>query len=289
MIMKNVHILPPDIISKIAAGEVIDRPASVLKELIENSLDAQANVIEIELEDAGKTLIKIRDNGTGIEQDDMETIFARHSTSKIASIDDLFDIHSLGFRGEALYSICAVSDITVRSKTASSDSGWEIHMRGGKKLDLKPVAMQNGTEIEVKELFFNTPARRKFLKSGPAEVSAVLGILIPYALLYPNCRFRLTHGNKTLIDVAPAADIKDRLAHVLNLDSKFFIEVDRDLTQEDIHIHLVAGDINIIRPKRDMQFIFINGRPVQSKGIGFHQRSRSICTVFKIIINFCAN
>ena len=190
--MKKVHILPPEIISKIAAGEVIERPASVVKELIENALDAGTKTIELHLLQAGKTLIRIKDTGVGIDHDDIETIFHRHSTSKIEKADDLFNIHSLGFRGEALYSISSIADVTLRSKTKDQDTGWEIHIRGGERLILRPVSMQTGTEVEIKELFFNTPARRKFLKSNLTEMNHILNIVIPYTLLYPQRRFLLS-------------------------------------------------------------------------------------------------
>lgn len=268
--MPKVHILPPDIVSKIAAGEVIDRPASVIKELLENAIDAKADTITIDIADAGKSLIKISDNGTGIDQDDIKKIFERHSTSKIQTADDLFDIHSLGFRGEALYSICAVADITLRSKTQTQDSGWEIHMRGGKRLGLKPVPMPDGTEIEVKELFFNTPARRKFLKSNTSETHQILSTIIPYTLLYPKCRFLFTHGKKTLLDLSKTASLKQRIADVLNLEIDFLMETKKEFPEESLAVHMMIGDINIIRAKRDMQFIFINGRPVQNKDISFH-------------------
>ncbi|MCK5393337.1 MAG: ATP-binding protein, partial [Candidatus Omnitrophica bacterium] len=168
--MGDVRILPPEIISKIAAGEVIERPASVVKELIENSLDAKASSIELHIKQAGKTLIQIKDNGSGIAPDDMNIIFHRHATSKIRKPDDLYSINSLGFRGEALYSICAISDIFLRSKMKNSEVGWEIHIRGSQKISLKPINMPIGTEIEIRELFFNTPARRKFLKSDSTEI-----------------------------------------------------------------------------------------------------------------------
>ena len=166
--MNKIRVLPPEIISKIAAGEVIERPASVVKELMENALDAKADSIEINLKGAGKTLIHIQDSGTGIGAEDIQNIFQRHATSKIYKIMDLFSIDSLGFRGEALYSIAAISDIMLRSKTKGQDTGWEIHLRGLERLNLKPVSMPVGTEIEIKELFFNTPARRKFLKTDSA-------------------------------------------------------------------------------------------------------------------------
>ncbi len=268
--MSRVHILSPDVISKIAAGEVIERPASVLKELIENSLDAQTQTVELHLKDAGKVLIHLKDNGSGIEHDDLQTVFQRHSTSKIKTADDLFNIHSLGFRGEALYSVAAISDITLRSKTANQDSGWEIHLRGGEKISLKPIAMPNGTEIEVKELFFNTPARRKFLKTNTTELNQILGTITPYALFYPQCRFLVTHEKRTLIDLMPSTNQSQRIGETLNLDHKHLLETKEDFKEHEFSVHIILSDINISRSRRDLQFIFINGRPVQSKSISFH-------------------
>ncbi|MCB9771489.1 MAG: DNA mismatch repair endonuclease MutL [Candidatus Omnitrophica bacterium] len=268
--MSRVHILSSDVISKIAAGEVIERPASVIKELVENSLDAGSNLIELHLKDAGKSLIHLKDSGYGIDHDDLETVFERHSTSKIKTADDLFDIHSLGFRGEALYSIAAVSDITLRSKTKKQDSGWEIHMRGGKKVNLKPAATHNGTEIEIKELFFNTPARRKFLKSNTTELNQILSTLIPYCLFYPQCRFLVTHEKRTLLDLAPTENHIQRVAETLNLENTHLLELSENFSEQRFSARMIIGDINISRSRRDMQFIFINGRPVQSKAISFH-------------------
>jgi len=268
--MGKVHILNPAVISKIAAGEVIERPASVIKELIENSLDAQASKIEITLKDAGRALIHSKDSGTGIEPDDLEKIFFRHSTSKIQNIEDLEHIHSLGFRGEALYAIGSIADIILRSKTKNQETGWEIHLRGGKKINLRPVTMNNGTELEVKELFFNTPARKKFLKTNLTEIHQILNIFLPYTLLYPQCRFLLSHQKKNLLDLPAQKDLKNRIAHALHLEEKHLLEVGQDFPSEKISLRMVLGDINIQRPRRDLQFIFINGRPVQNRSIGFH-------------------
>jgi DNA mismatch repair protein MutL len=269
--MSRVHILKPEIISKIAAGEVIERPASVVKELLENSLDAQADTIEAEIKEAGKALIKIKDNGHGIDQDDLKTIFMRHATSKIENIDDLYSIRSLGFRGEALYSIAAIAHITVHSKTENQETGWGIHLRGGEDFHNRPCSFNgHGTEITVKELFFNTPARKKFLKSNTAEVHQILNVFIPYTLLHSQIRFSLTSGPKTLLNVAPALDRISRMADVLNLNKENLLEVVQNFPERDISIHLVLGDINIKRARRDMQFIFINDRPVQNKSISFH-------------------
>src|SRR6202142_1948137 len=147
--LAQVNILSPDVIAKIAAGEAVDRPASVVKELLENAIDAGATSIEINLKDAGKELIHIKDNGSGIARDDLENIFQRHATSKITSMEDLEKLSSMGFRGEALYSIAAVSDIILRSKTSNTD-GWEIHLQGSKRFDLKPTALSShGSEIKI--------------------------------------------------------------------------------------------------------------------------------------------
>ncbi|MDD5439000.1 MAG: DNA mismatch repair endonuclease MutL [Candidatus Omnitrophica bacterium] len=268
--MGNVNILPQDIVSKIAAGEVIERPASCVKELIENSLDAGARSIELHLKDSGKTLIHIKDNGTGIAPDDIEKIFLRHSTSKLKTIDDLYAIHSLGFRGEALYSIASIADVILRSKTETADSGWEIHMRGGKRILLRPYPMANGTEMEIKELFFNTPARRKFLKSDSAELTQILNTFIPYTLLYPDRRFLLTHHEKPLIDLPEEHDSVKRLARALHLKEEHIIEAYKKSDDGTVSVRLFLGDINIQRPKKDMQFIFINSRPVFDKIVSFH-------------------
>ncbi len=272
--MNKVHILPSDIISKIAAGEVIERPASVVKELLENSLDAGADSIELHLKDAGKTAITIKDNGSGIGQDDLEKIFLRHATSKIQSAEDLFDIHSLGFRGEALYSVAAIADVTLQSKTIEQDTGWEIHLRGSKQLSLKPgPAPDKGTTIEVKELFFNTPARKKFLKTNTTELNQILNIFIPYSLLHPKIRFLLTHQGKTLLDLAPTEDPVTRIAATLNLNKDNILATQQELSDKNITVDMFLGDINITRSRRDMQFVFINGRPVDNKNISFHMNN----------------
>jgi len=268
--MGSVNILPSEIVSKIAAGEVIERPASCVKELIENSLDAGSMSIELHIKDAGRTLIHIKDTGTGIAPDDIEKIFLRHATSKLKTIDDLYAIHSLGFRGEALYSIASIADVILRSKTQGSDTGWEIHLRGGKRLLLKPCPMPNGTEIEIKELFFNTPARRKFLKTDQAELAQILNTFVPYTLLYPEVRFLLTHHDKALIDLAPEKNAIARIARSLRLNEENMIEAFKRSDDGSVSVRLFLGDMNIQRAKKDMQFIFINNRPVFDKTISFH-------------------
>ncbi|MDD5730204.1 MAG: DNA mismatch repair endonuclease MutL [Candidatus Omnitrophica bacterium] len=268
--MNRIQLLPPEIVSKIAAGEVVERPASVLKELLENSIDAKAGAIEVTLKDAGKTLIRVKDNGSGIPEQDIDNIFQRHATSKIQSIEDLYNINSLGFRGEALYSIGAISDVILRSRTDAQEHGWEIHLRANLKAAKKPATMQRGTDIEVRELFFNTPARKKFLKSDTSELNHLLDIFVPYTLLYPAIRFSLNHAAKKIIDLSPAQNLRARAAEALRLDIKNIIEEKHEFKEDELSVHLVLGDINIQRTRKDLQFIFINNRPVQNKTISFH-------------------
>ena len=268
--MAKVSVLSADVIAKIAAGEVVERPASVVKELLENSIDAGATSIEIHLRDAGKELIHIKDNGHGIGKADLEKLFSRHATSKIQSIEDLQTLRSMGFRGEALYSIAAVSDIALRTQAIGTTTAWEIHLRGGSRINLEPAAPSGvGTDIRVAELFFNTPARRKFLKSNTSEINQILGIVVPYTLIYPNQRFLLTNAGRSLLDFKPAASRLERVAAVLNLDPKNLLKTSQDYPQEKIFIKAILGDINIQRSRRDLQYIFINDRPVESKALSF--------------------
>jgi len=274
--MANVNILAPDVIAKIAAGEAVDRPASVVKELLENAIDAGAMSIEIHLKDAGKELIHIKDNGSGIARMDLDKIFQRHATSKI---EDLENLNSMGFRGEALYSIAAVSDVTLSSRTSDKD-GWQIHIHGGTRQKLEPISLaQTGTDIKIAELFFNTPARRKFLKNNASELHQILNIVLPYALIYPEKRFLLTHTGRTLLDLRPAPSPIDRAAAALNVHMNYFLQTDQEFVEEQIRIKMTLGNINIQRPRRDLQFIFINDRPIESKNLSFNLND-----VYKLIM-----
>lgn len=277
--MSKVNLLAPDVIAKIAAGEAVDRPASVVKELLENAIDAQATSIEIHLKDAGRELMHIKDNGSGIARGDLEKIFQRHATSKISTIEDLEKLRSMGFRGEALFSIAAVSDVTLSSRTAQ-DEGWQIHLRGGARQNLEPAALANiGTDIKVAELFFNTPARRKFLKNNTSELNQIFNIVLPYTLIYPQIRFVLTHAGRSLLDLRPAPSRLDRVAAALNVQMAHFLETDQEFVEEKIRVKMILGNINIQRPRRDLQFIFINDRPVESKNLSFNLND-----VYKLIL-----
>ncbi|MDE2028756.1 MAG: hypothetical protein KGJ11_09485, partial [Candidatus Omnitrophica bacterium] len=184
-----------------------------------------------------------------------------------------------GFRGEALYSIAAVSDVTLTTRTGPQD-GWQIHWRAGTRQDLQPAALSSaGTDIKVAELFFNTPARRKFLKNNASELHQILNVVMPYALIYPQLRLALTHAGRALLDLKPSPSAVDRAAAALNVNMEHWLECDQEYPQEKIRIKMVLGNINVQRPRRDLQFIFINNRPVESKNLSFNLND-----VYKLIL-----
>lgn len=266
---KKIKILPEEIISKIAAGEVIERPASVVKELIENSIDASAKKISVILQKSGKDLIVVKDDGNGIEKDDIPSLFQRHATSKIERFEDLFHITSMGFRGEALYSIASVAEVFLRSKTKEEEIGWEIHVKNRIKTGPKPVAMQTGTEVEVYHLFSNLPARRKFLKSDIMELRKIIDMFIPYAILHPEISFFLVHNKKTIFELLPEKNELLRMSKIFNISQEHLMEFSWKMFDNSVSIKGVFGNINVQRPTKNIQFIFINNRPVQHNGISY--------------------
>ena len=210
----RVRVLPPEVADKIAAGEVVERPASVVKELIENSLDAGARQIRIELEDAGIGLIAVVDDGEGMTAADAVRAFARHATSKVTCVDDLFRITTLGFRGEALASIAAVSTATLTTRRPGDLGGTQVLVRGGTVVEARAAGAPAGTRVEVVDLFGNTPARRKFLKTPATEVGHVSELVTRTALAFPHVGFLLRHGTRTLLEYAAVADGAERVAQV---------------------------------------------------------------------------
>lgn len=213
--MSIIRILPEAVANKIAAGEVVERPASVVKELLENSLDAGAGRVEISVEGGGKRLIRIVDDGEGMTHDDALLAFERHATSKIRTAEDLFEIATLGFRGEALPSIAAVSRLVLETKHASESAGTRVEVAGGKLRDVKEVVWPQGTRIEARELFFNTPARRKFLKSESTELGHIATLVTHYALAHPEKSFRLASLTNEILNVSPVASHRERLYQVM--------------------------------------------------------------------------
>ena len=213
--MSIIRILPEAVANKIAAGEVVERPASVVKELLENSLDAGAGRVEISVEGGGKRLMRIVDDGQGMTHDDALLAFERHATSKIRSAEDLFEISTLGFRGEALPSIAAVSRLVLETRHISENSGTRVEIAGGKLRDVKELAWPRGTSIEVRDLFYITPARRKFLKSESTELGHIATLATHYALAHPEKSFRLTSLTNDILNVSPVSSHRERLYQVL--------------------------------------------------------------------------
>lgn len=213
--MSIIRILPEAVANKIAAGEVVERPASIVKELLENSLDASAARVEISAEGGGKRLIRVVDDGEGMTHDDAVLAFERHATSKIRTAEDLFEIATLGFRGEALPSIAAVSRLVLETQHAPESAGTRVEIAGGKLRDVKEVAWPQGTSIEVRDLFYNTPARRKFLKSESTELGHIATLVTHYALAHPEKSFRLTSLTNEILNVPPVASHRERLYQVM--------------------------------------------------------------------------
>lgn len=254
----KIKPLPEEVINKISAGEVVERPASVLKELIENSLDANSKKIEVFIEKGGKRLIKVKDDGVGIYPDDMINAVKRFNTSKISSADDLFALQSYGFRGEALSSISAVSKFKLISRTLETPTGNEIYIEGGKLQYFRESGSPLGTTVEVKELFFNIPARQKFLKSEKTELIHILDVFSKYAFIHTDKSFSIHIDGKLLYNFYPST-LKERLLKIIGKEfEKDFIEIDYEGT-----IGIVKGYINLASVYTKKKYIFINKRPVR--------------------------
>jgi DNA mismatch repair protein MutL len=213
--MSVIRILPEAVVNKIAAGEVVERPASVVKELVENSVDAGSGQIQVAVEAGGKRLIRVVDDGCGMSHDDALLAFERHATSKIRSAEDILEIATLGFRGEALPSLAAVSRLVLETRHASEGSGTRVEMAGGRLRDVKEIAWEAGTRVEVRDLFYNTPARRKFLKSESTELGHIASLVTHYALSHPDKSFRLASLGNEILHVSPVASLRERVYQVM--------------------------------------------------------------------------
>lgn len=261
-----IRILPDEVASQIAAGEVVERPASVVKELIENSLDAGASHISVSVEDAGKRLIEIADNGAGIPEAELPLAVTRHATSKLASAEDLFHIETLGFRGEALASVGSVSRLTITSRPKAAEMGAVLQVDGGHTQKSQPVGAPAGTVIRVEDLFYNVPARLKFLKSDRTERRQIDTLVTRYALAYPQVRFHLRQEGRTSLQTSGKGDRREVLATLYGVDTaKQMIEV----LAQDEHLS-VAGftsPTSLTRSNRGEIVFFINGRPVQDAAL----------------------
>ena len=263
----SIKRLSEIVINQIAAGEVIERPASVIKELVENAIDSGATRIEITTVAGGKSLVRVTDNGRGMSREDLALSVERHCTSKLG--EDLFDIRALGFRGEALPSIGAVSRLTIKSRLSDNDNGWEISVQGGKLSSVKPAALSKGTMVEVADLFYATPARLKFLKSDRAESNAISETVKRIIIAFPNVRFTLSGPDRTTLEF-PATKGDDaalkRITQVLGqafFDNALAIDAER----ENVRLTGFAGLPTFNRGNAQHQFVFVNGRPVRDKAL----------------------
>ena len=264
--MKRINLLDIETCNKIAAGEVVERPSSVVKELVENSIDAKATKITVEIENGGETLIKIIDNGVGIHIDDIEKAFLPHATSKIKEINDIFSINTLGFRGEALASISAVSKVKLFSKTEEFDFGREIFVEGGTINYIKEAGCNNGTVIEVRDLFFNVPARKKFMKSTSRESALINDMVSKIALSNPGVSITLINNGKKVITTYGNNNYTDivRAIYGKNIsENLIYFEGFSDL----VSVHGYIGNADISRGSRTYQSIFVNNRYIKNKTI----------------------
>ena len=261
--MANIELLNQETIDKIAAGEVIERPSSVVKELVENAIDAKATAITVEIKDGGTSFIRITDNGCGIPKDQIRIAFLRHSTSKIRNVEDLVSVSSLGFRGEALSSIAAVSRVELITKTAGDLTGARYLIEGSKELSLEEIGAPDGTTFLVKDIFYNTPARKKFLKSAQTEGTYISDIVEKLALSHPNISFKFINNNQTKLHTSGNGNRKDLIYHVFGREiSAALLEVNYE--GEFFQVTGFIGKPNISRGNRNYENYFINGRYIKS-------------------------
>jgi DNA mismatch repair protein MutL len=264
--MSVIRQLPLSVVNKIAAGEVIERPASVVKELLENSVDAGSRRIEVTLGQGGTDLVRVADDGCGIAVEDLPLAVASHATSKIADAEDLFHVRTFGFRGEALASIAEVSQLSIRSRQAASDLGHEVTVTGGVKSEIAPVGCPAGTTIEIRNLFYNTPVRRKFLRASQTEIGHCTEAFTRIALAQPGIHFTLRHNDKLLFDLPPTANWRERIAAFFGRDIEQSL-IPLDNTDGDVRLFGFAADPEHSRANNRMQYLLLNGRFIRDRSL----------------------
>ncbi len=305
--MSRIRILPENVANKIAAGEVVERPASVVKELLENALDAGARSIRVEVESGGKRMIRVIDDGCGMNHDDALLAFERHATSKLANADDLLSISTLGFRGEALPSIAAVSRLLLETRTANDEQGSRVEFAGGKLLSVKPAGVPAGTSISVADIFYCVPARRKFLKSETTELGHVASLVTHYALAHPETHFVLKTPTQAILDCAPVEKLADRIYQIFGrqaLDELVEIPANEApvrsaITEPELEPGEEAATIRatgftsrpeVQRANRNGTYIFVNRRLVRDRlllhAIGEAYRNIIPPGVFPVVLLF---
>jgi DNA mismatch repair protein MutL len=311
--MGRIHVLSENVANKIAAGEVVERPASVLKELLENSLDAGAMRIRVQVEAGGKKLIQVTDNGCGMVRDDALLAFERHATSKIKDAEDLLNIHTLGFRGEALPSIASVARVLLETRDAEEDGGTVLEIAGGKILRVEEAGLPHGTSLAVRDLFFNTPARKKFLKAESTELSHIASLVTHYALAHPEKHFELHSATETMLVAAPVASHSDRIYQIFGretLDQLIPLAAAMKLERAgipepppwrrsedyqppvpgDIRLHGFVSKPELQKLNRNSIFVFVNGRLIRDRMVqhAIIEGYRNILppTVFPVVLLF---
>ncbi len=266
MNMPRIEQLSTSIINKIAAGEVIERPASAVKELMENAVDAGATRIDVTIEEGGSRLIRVVDNGSGIASDQLSLAVASHATSKIRSADDLFSVETLGFRGEALASISEVAQMVIRSRTSDQEAGATMEINGGEQSAIRPLGCPTGTLLEIRNLYFNTPVRRKYLKTNQTEMGHITEAFTRIALVHPDIHFSLQHNSRVLHDLPVVEDWKDRIAHFFGrdlADGLIWVENDSD----GVRLFGFVADPSFHRSHTRMQYLFLNGRHIRDRSL----------------------
>lgn len=263
---REIRVLSASVVNKIAAGEVIERPASVVKELMENSVDAGAERVDVTIEKGGIELIRVTDDGCGMRADQLSLAVTSHATSKIESADDLFRVRSLGFRGEALASIAEVSHFYLKSRTHAEPGGNELEVIGGDAQPIAPCGAPVGTTIEVRNLFFNTPVRRRYLRTSQTESGHITEAFTRIALAYPAVHFRLVHNNRTIHDLPPADNWKDRIGHFFGMEIRESLIA---VSSEDADVRLTGYvvDPSQSRAHNRMQYLFLNGRAIRDRAL----------------------
>src|SRR5215475_1286596 len=313
--MGRIHVLSENVANKIAAGEVVERPAAVVKELLENSLDAGANRIRINIEAGGKKLIQITDNGCGMVRDDALLAFERHATSKIKDADDLLNIATLGFRGEALPSIASVSRLRLETCAPDQESGTVIEINGGKIFRVEEAGLPAGTSIAIRDLFFNTPARKKFLKAETTELAHIASLVTHYALAHPDKHFELHSATNAMLIASPVAGHSDRVYQVFGkdvLDQLIPIaalqpleriglpqpppwrhveaEVEQPKEPGELRLHGFVSKPEIQKLNRNSIYVFVNGRLIRDRLVqhGLTEAYRNVLppTVYPVVLLF---
>jgi DNA mismatch repair protein MutL len=299
-IMGRIRVLSDTVANKIAAGEVVERPASVVKELLENSLDAGATTFRVDAESGGRRLIRVADDGSGMLRDDAMLAFERHATSKLQDVDDLLCIATLGFRGEALPSIAAVSRLQLETRAREEQTGTRVEVAGGKMIACEEAALAAGTVVTVRDLFFNVPARKKFLRSEQTELAHIASLVTHYSLAHPDKAFELRHGANELLDVTPVAELRERVYQVFGgqlLEELVDLGVEEaELHEEDSRVFCIRGFVSrpqLQKSNRNSIFLFVNGRLIRDRLLmhalssAYHNLMPPSCYPFALLFLDC--